>query len=866
MKYPLSEEQIFHYRGKPFFFITTNKREELTYDQLYASLKHLKQTGFGGIVLFNKPQSGFNESNYLGEDFFYMVENTAKACKDLSLEMWINDAYDFPPGAVAGKIAKIAPHLKQHYIKLIDGKPTVMEATWGFPAFEEPLSGELFRKLVYEEYYKHVGQYFGNPIKGFFSDTDNRRVLYTAMYDENSPMRNYFPWSMDFEKDFKEEYGYEIMPYMTKILQRENIPQAKDYWEFAGRLYQRWWKGNAEWIHAHGLKYTGHSGDTSPYLLQEVPRSSCFTEGRFSDAQSYFDFPGTDHELYAIDCGKHMLKENMYFPRAIWGEKLLEPKMTRFADISEDMRPKQAGATAFLLKKEGVMCEMFAAANYGVEPSVLKHISTYQIMQGVTFAVMSEYNHKLLGEVKYFAPPEYGKYSTLQYSMDVVNKEIASFAYMMEKGKSVYPVALIDPTEFVWRNDYDRHPYFDAFVKLNRLPYGFTICDTDRLINQDFGFKVAVYAGIKLGKDVIEKIEQKGIKVLPYEKIDEIGKYVKSEIRYEGEGTPHFAKKILDGEEFTFIANIESEKPISGKIYGDGWEKDITLYPGDVRYISKTYNDIPEKEETGEFVCNLDKTAPVQFEKPNIIQLEYFTANSKTVTKKENDKKIDFTFTAKENLSGLNLYIPENGLKVFKKAYLNGKELSDEKPAKIFDENYIAFFIADVKAGENVLTIEKDGGFAYYDRIVLEGDFNAFITTDKTYYKEDITIYNIAIYIPEKATVTLEKRAKELRTDLSLTEQGHPFYSGGVTYFFTVKVKKSGTYRLKFPLIRDVGILYVNEKETAKVVKPPYTYSFTLNAGENTLKITVYNTMANCMECYKEDGGLVSLGVLEKIG
>ena len=109
MKYPLSEERIFHYRPKPFFFITTNDRESLSYENLYASLKELKDAGFGGIVLFNKPQSGFNEKTYLGDDFFYMVENACKACKDLGLETWINDAYDFPPGAVAGRIEKIAP-------------------------------------------------------------------------------------------------------------------------------------------------------------------------------------------------------------------------------------------------------------------------------------------------------------------------------------------------------------------------------------------------------------------------------------------------------------------------------------------------------------------------------------------------------------------------------------------------------------------------------------------------------------------------------------------------------------------------------------------------------------------------------------
>lgn len=227
MKYELKEEEIFAFRPKPFYFITTSDGEELTFGKMRESLARLKQSGFGGIVLFNKPQNGFDKEKYLSDAWFEMVGNAARACRELSLEMWINDGFDFPPGDVAGRVRRAAPHLVQKHIVLKNGVPTVVDADWGFPAFEEKESTELFIKFVYEEYKKNVGQYFGDPIKGFFSDTDNRRVNVLAFYDENSPMRDYFPWSSGFEKSFAEKYGYEIMPYMTEILERKGYSSYK---------------------------------------------------------------------------------------------------------------------------------------------------------------------------------------------------------------------------------------------------------------------------------------------------------------------------------------------------------------------------------------------------------------------------------------------------------------------------------------------------------------------------------------------------------------------------------------------------------------------------------------------------------------
>ena len=882
MKYPLTEKDIFPYRQKPFYFITTNKPEELTVEEFKKNLTHVKEIGFGGIMIFNKPIEGFGADKYLSEEWFKMVENAAIACKDLGLDLWINDGFDYPPGDVAGKVKAIAPELNAKRIKLIDGVPTVQDVDWGFPAFEEKKSGELFCKLVYDQYEKYVGKYFNDPITTFFSDTDNRRVQPSTMFNEQSPMRDYYPWSSDFEQSFKEIYGYDIMPYMKDVLLKKDMKQTADYWEHAGRLYQRWHKGNHEWMQAHGLKYTGHSSDSSPYLHAEAPRSSAFTEGRFSDVQNNWDYPGTDQELYAIDGGKHMVKHNYYCPTVIWGDVLREPKMTGYADISEDLRAKQAGATAFIYNKEGVMCEMFAASNFDVEPWVLKHIAAYQIMQGVTHVVTSAYAHRLLDQIKYFAPPEYSKHSLLQYSMDVINEEIANLTCMMNRGKDVFPIVMIDPTDWVWRANFDRKPYFEVFTKLNRLPYGFTICDTDKIIKNDYGFKVAIVAGITLDEKTIKALEDKGITVISDKELDKLPQLIDCDVKYIGEGTPHFVRKIIDGEEFTFIANIESESPISGKIYAYGKEKDITLYPGDIRYISKTYDDIPAPEKEGVAVYTLDKVLPVEFDKPNLIQMEYFT-NGGQVVSKSSDGDLTFEFDSKDALCELKLYIPfirnivgttilnENAIyeidgnkNIVNEVIFNGQKV-DFIDGKVFDEEYRVYNLPEVKIGKNVITIKKSEAFEKYNRILLEGDFNAFIeTTGKT----DITAvsyYNMAVCLPEKAKITLSKRSTALETDKSVALQGQPFYSGATTYKFSVDILESGNYRLKFPDINDAGFLYINGKFNQKIVKPPYTYNFTLEKGKNEFKLTVYNSIANAMTCYLEPGGILKGGVLEKI-
>lgn len=861
--YPIAEADVFAHRPKPFYFITTNEPADLTYEAMTASLAALREEGFGGIVLFNKPPRGFHDGDYLTDAWFDMVRNAARACRDLGLVMWINSGFDFPPGSVAGKVRAIDPSLVPKCLKLTDGTVTVEEVPWGFPAFEHPRSAELFCELVYEAYLRNVGEYFGDPIVGFFSDTDNRRVDAGAMFDPNSPKCNYFPWSDTFRESFSAHYGYDIMPYLPEILQCADIPQAVDYWEHAGHLYQSWLRAGQRWLHEHGLLLTGHAGDTSPFLRTEAPRSSAFTEGRFLDVGACFDYPGTDQELYAIDGGKHMRAETYYKPEVVWGCVQQTLKMTAFADISEDMRAKQAAATAYLTGAPEVMCEMFAATNFGVSAGVLKRIAAFQIMQGITYIVTHAYHHRFFGEAKYFAPPDFSTQSLLSHSARALNDLLAQHCAMMAAGEAVYPIALIDPTEELWRSTFVKEPYFAAFSSLNRQPWGFTVCDRNRLAtDKNHRFRVAVAAGIRLTAEERAAIEANGIKVLDGYDQDAISALLcDCDVRWDGEGTPHFARRRIGGEEFVFIANIEQETPIRGHLHAYGREEALVLWPGDIRYLSAHYDDIPTETDVSDEKIMLPAAAPVTFTSPNTLSLEYFVCDGEAVPKNSDAPYLTVPFTAAEEIAAAELLIPMCCMEYITRASLDGMPLTYAE-TRVFDDLYAAFALPPLSCGQHELVMEKTAPIPTDHLLFLRGSFDVRVDTGYEDPRSARHTYNLHLCIPASCKITLSARRSVFETGLPWHAQGHPFYSGGVTYHVPVSIPHAGLYQLSLGQVRDTVYVSVNGEKTAAAFMPPYDLPLVLEAGENLLEITVYNTLANLMEGYAEDGGLLDGGYL----
>ena len=300
-----------NFRPKPFYFINTADPTALTMDECRKSMQRLHDQGFGGCVLFNKPPTGFTEELYLSDRWMDAIEKFIIAGRELDLELWLNDGFNYPPGDAAGRIRKVAPHLGQQRLVLQDDNSVkVIAVEWGFPAFELPESSELFIKFAYESMLPRLGKYFGNGLYGIFSDCDNRRYSpFVAQYMDGKP---YYPWSDNFAEVFKTQHNYDITPLLADVITLRNKQAAADYWQTSGYLYNQWFANNYKWCQEHNLKYTFHSSDTGPLDFEFCHRTSLYSEGEPLKLLSFSDYPGTDHELAMLDGGTHYDKRYKY--------------------------------------------------------------------------------------------------------------------------------------------------------------------------------------------------------------------------------------------------------------------------------------------------------------------------------------------------------------------------------------------------------------------------------------------------------------------------------------------------------------------------------------------------------------------------
>jgi len=552
------EDQIKGYRPKPFYFLNTNKREDYTSEKIDVSMEAMRDNGFGGLILFNKPPCGFTEEEFLGDFWFEVIEKFILSCKKNNLELWINDGFNFPPGDAAGKIKEIAPELYQRRIRLdAAGKIEVVKVDWGFPAFEEEESSRLFIELTYEKYQSKVGKYFGKGIAGFFSDADNRRVLPAYLKALNG--ERYYPWCRDFKAKFQSYFNYDITPYLQRLLKGEKGDFVVDYWHFVGMLYQNWFAKNHQWCQKHKLKYSFHTSDTGFLSGLECQRSSLFTEGDSFDLLQHSDFPGVDHELAMLNGGVHYYK-GFQSPEIKMGN---EPpsRMPKFFDTKLDVRAKIAFSVANLASPcKRVLCEAYAATNWSSHYELLRQITSWQIMQGVSFFVPHAVHHVFEGEIRYFAPPEW-MHGHLKEGLKQFNDWLAESCFLATRGSYFIQCAVLAPTEGTWL-DQDCSAFYDLCDLLNRRGVGYIIIPEGK--RNDF-FCVLDY-------------KEKSWKIPEPVAV------------FNGTGVVDFMPRKLDsGEVFVLAANIRQNQMVSGIVSMGAKCYQISLEPGEICVVDKEW-------------------------------------------------------------------------------------------------------------------------------------------------------------------------------------------------------------------------------------------------------------------------------------
>ena len=274
----LFENPGVEYRGKPFW----SWNGELEKDELIRQVGVMKEMGFGGYFMHSR--AGLI-TEYLGEEWFELINAVADAGTKMGMESWLYDEDRWPSGSAGGKVTVDKQYrmkqitmycqAKEDYLKAdvlpgnsedelisiyaanIDGKNIYDYAEAKDEAeLKEKLKDSKFNKvllfridlrkpssvyngttyidtmnreavdkfveLTHEEYKKHCGDRIGTTIKGIFTDEPHRGYTLDNYRENNGIATCSAAYTNDLFEEFINRYGYDLKPLLPELFYRKD--------------------------------------------------------------------------------------------------------------------------------------------------------------------------------------------------------------------------------------------------------------------------------------------------------------------------------------------------------------------------------------------------------------------------------------------------------------------------------------------------------------------------------------------------------------------------------------------------------------------------------------------------------------------
>ena len=139
------------YRGKPFW----SWNGELEAEELKRQVGVMKEMGLGGYFMHSR--AGLI-TEYLGKEWFDLINSTADEGERLGMESWIYDEDRWPSGSAGGKVT-VDPQYRMKSLYVFESSPDKFEsADDTFAVFEAELDGLKLGqyKQISEEDVKNV--------------------------------------------------------------------------------------------------------------------------------------------------------------------------------------------------------------------------------------------------------------------------------------------------------------------------------------------------------------------------------------------------------------------------------------------------------------------------------------------------------------------------------------------------------------------------------------------------------------------------------------------------------------------------------------------------------------------------------------
>ena len=444
------------FRGKPFW----SWNGKLEKEELLRQIHVMKDMGMGGY--FCHSRTGL-ATEYLGKEWFELINACADEGEKLGLETWLYDEDRWPSGTAGGMITE-NPRYRLKYIRLsiisatdfvwndeivaaftaqVDGfafknkkriykddkaTDTVLVFTIeemgkssfynGF-TYVDTMNKEATQKYIeitHNKYKEKCGDRLGKSIKGIFTDEPHRGAVMCGFSLSNENSEYLTPYTDRLFEKFEDAFGYSLIDNLPELYlwkNGEKINKTKwQYMELIQRLFiNNFFKPINEWCKENNMNLTGH------VLHEDTLTSQACMIGSVMRAYEFMDCPGVD-----------VLSENN---NNYW-------------------IVKQLSSAARQLGKKQLLSELYGCTGWQMNFESHKSVGDWQALLGINMRCHHLSWYTMEGEAKRDYPASILHQSAWYKEYKYVEDYFSRLHVMMTQGEPVCDVLVLNPVESAW--------------------------------------------------------------------------------------------------------------------------------------------------------------------------------------------------------------------------------------------------------------------------------------------------------------------------------------------------------------------------------------------------------------------------------
>ncbi len=420
--------------------------DKLNREEMERQLVCLKQAGFGGV--FMHARVGLI-TLYMSDAWLDLIENAARFGASLGLQMYLYDEDMWPSGYGGGVVPKKDKDYREKALLYIDGEActendrvlktyrgkslVVRTASCSYARFNggcfidemNPHAVRYFLETTHEKYFQKMGRMFGKEIKGIFTDEPCYN-LHSFHPQPHTPFSEYAVarYERQTGKNFVD--GCHLL-----FCEEEGFRQFRlDYYQALSEQFEEaFCKQYGDWCKAHGIALVGH------LMAEETLAEQIAYTGGVMRHYKHFDVAGVD--------------------------KL-------FRTNEQTLTLKQLTSVTETFAKGRALSECFAGMGQEATFAERKRTIDWQAVNGISFVNTHLSHYSMRGERKRDYPPNL-HYQQPYFCTEKLNNDYTArlSRLIAESNRKVAVLVLLPYSTAVLSydpNEYDKPLYVDRIL------------------------------------------------------------------------------------------------------------------------------------------------------------------------------------------------------------------------------------------------------------------------------------------------------------------------------------------------------------------------------------------------------------------